>query len=229
MSELGAPPAAFIGPTAAFLSACVLLSGCAQTPHATPTPTPATFLSRLADRPRAIGVLVAGWHTGLVLPADELGPLKPLLLRSAQASYISFGWGNRRFYMAAHPGSGDAVAALFRSPGVLFIRAVPAPADLLASDIRIHWVCASRGEIWRADDYIEKSLSRPSNPVDLGPGPMAGSRFYASRGHYSAVHTCNTWTAAALEYAGLPVSARGVLFASQVDRRVRELRACPSP
>ncbi|HVS75829.1 MAG TPA: DUF2459 domain-containing protein, partial [Steroidobacteraceae bacterium] len=210
LSELGTPRTAFVGPKAAFLSACMLLGGCAETPHPAPTPPPATFLSRLADRPPEIGVLVAGWHTGLVLPADELGPLK-LLLRTTK--YVSFGWGNRRFYMAAHPGSGDAVAALFRSPGVLFIRAVPAPADLLASDIRIHWVCASRAQIWRADDYIEKSLSRPSHPVDLGPGPLAGSRFYASGEHYSAVHTCNTWTAAALEYAGLPVSARGVLFA----------------
>jgi uncharacterized protein (TIGR02117 family) len=178
--------------------------------------------------PIPIGLLVAGWHTGIVLPAQQLGPLTSLL-HDPQARYLSFGWGNRRFYMAAHPGSGDALAALFSSPSVLFVQAAATPADLLAGDERIHWICADRNELRRVEVYIEQSLSRPGGaPVDLGPGPLPDSRFYASTAHYSAVHTCNTWTIAALEYAGLPVSASGILFASQADRRVRQLRTCPA-
>ena len=131
--------------------------------------------------------------------------------------------------MSAHPGSGDAIAALFSSPSALFVQPAAAPSDLLASDIHIHWVCADREQVWRVDRYIEQSLIRPGDPVDLGSGPFPESRFYASTEHYSAVHTCNTWTVAALEYAGLPVSATGVLFSSQADERVRDLRACPAP
>lgn len=191
---------------------------------------PASFAAPGAiQAPIAIGLLIASWHSGVVLPAGQLGPLSSLI-HDPRARYLSFGWGNRRFYMAAHPGSGDALAALFRSPSVLFVQAVPAPASLLARDARIHWVCADRDELWRVESYIEQSLSRPGGtPVDLGPGPLPGSRFYASTGHYSAMHTCNTWTVAALQYAGLPVSARGVLSAGQADRRVRKLRACPTP
>ncbi len=66
-------------------------------------------------------------------------------------------------------------------------------------------------------------------PIDIGSGPLPDSRFYGSTGHYSAARTCNTWVVAALEYAGLAVHARGVIFASQVERRVRELPACQPP
>jgi len=174
-------------------------------------------------------VLVAGWHTGLILPTAELGALGPLLRAGQGARYFGFGWGNRRFYMAAHPGSGDAIVALFPSPSALFVQAAAAPADLAPSDARIHWVCADGDELWRVDRYIARSLLRPGRPVDLGRGPLPDSRFYASPEHYSAVHTCNTWTVAALQYAGWPVTASGVLFSSQVDRRLRALRACPAP
>lgn len=206
-----------------------LLGGCAEMPARTGTP-PSSFEARSANRPPLeIGILVAGWHTGLLLPASELGPLRPLARGGHRAGYLSFGWGNRRFYMARQPGSGDAIAALVRSPSALFVQRGAAPADLLASDAHIHWACVTREQLWRLDRYIEKSLSRPDRPVDPGPGPLPGSRFYASTGHYSALHTCNTWTAAGLQYAGLPVRASGVLFASQVDRRIRALRACPAP
>lgn len=191
---------------------------------------PSSFLPSSATHSRLeIGVLIASWHSGIVLPAGALGPLSSLR-EDTQAQYLSFGWGNRRFYMASHPGSGDAMAALFRSPSALFVQEVAAPADSSMGDARIQWVCANRDEIWRAVSYIDASLSRPGGkPVDLGPGPLPESRFYGSVAHYSAVHTCNTWTVAALQYAGLPVQASGVILASQARHRIRELRACPPP
>lgn len=207
----------------------LLLSGCAQIHAPAGTPPPSFVSPARSRQPLEIGVLIAGWHTGLVLPVRELGPVSSLLQPGRGARYLSFGWGNQRFYMAAHPSSGDAIAALFRSPSALFVQPAAAPAELSAGDARIDWVCASRAQLWRVDRYIEQSLLPPGRPVDLGPGPLPGSRFYASSEHYSAVHTCNTWTVAALEGAGLPVRASGVLFASQVARRIRELPACPAP
>lgn len=202
------------------------LAGCAQLPPETGAP-PASFApSGAGSLPFKIGVLIAGWHTGIVLPVWELGPLRPLLRADPGARYVSFGWGNRRFYMSGHPGPGDAIAALFRSPSTVLVQPAATPSDLTASDIHIHWLCTGRDQVWRVDRYIEQSMVRPRHPVDLGPGPFPDSRFYASTAHYSAVHTCNTWTAAALEYAHLPISATGVLFSGQVDGRVSGLRAC---
>lgn len=204
-------------------------------PRPSPDP-PTSFLSTSfapmhAKRPPLeIGVLIARWHTGLVLPASELGPLRPLIQHDPHARYLSIGWGNRRFYMATRPGPGDAIAALFRSPSALFVQGATAPNDLATGDARIRWLCADREELWRVVSYIETSLSRPDGkPMDLGGGPLPDSRFYASLEHYSAVHTCNTWTVAVLQYAGLPVRASGVIFASQTGARIQALRACPAP
>ena len=214
------------GLTPACAGVCALLCACADMP-VSPVAPPQSFAPSAATRaPLEIGVLIAGWHSGILLPAGELGPLARLLRADSHAKYVSFGWGNRHFYMAAQPGSGDALAALFRSPGVLFVQAMSSPGDS-SGDARIHWVCVNRTELWRVDSYIEQSLSRARHePVDLGPGPLPDSRFYASAGHYSAVHTCNTWTIAALQYARLPVRATGVIFAGQAARRTGALRVC---
>lgn len=199
-------------------------------PRARPTPPPSFLPSHEQRPPLEIGVLVAGWHSGIVLPAAELGPLTALLESDSRASYLSIGWGNRRFYMSAHPGSGDALAALVRSPSVLFLQRVSRPAQLAGGDARIRWLCVDRGELWRVDTYIEQSLSRPGGrPIDLGGGPLPDSGFYASTGRYSMLHTCNTWTVTALEFAGLPVRAGGVIFASQVGERMEALPLCPPP
>lgn len=217
-------------PAMGCLCACALLCGCTEIRTRTGPPPPVFLASGTNHAPFAIGVLVAGWHTGFVLPAGELGPLKPLLQGNPRATYLSFGWGNRRFYMAAHPGSGDAVAALFRSPSALFVQGISTAAELSTVDAQIHWVCADREELWRVDRYIKASLYLPDGKtVDLGRGPLPESRFYASTEHYSAVHTCNTWTVAALQYAGLPVRAGGVIFADQAAARIRALRTCPAP
>jgi uncharacterized protein (TIGR02117 family) len=209
----------------------ILLCGCAELPPALIHSVPSALPPPATSYPTAeIGVLVAGWHTGIVLPASELGALAPLLQTDSHARYLSVGWGDRRFYMAAHPRSGDALAALFPSRSVLFVQRMSTPAELSAADTRIRWLCADRQEISRLDTYIEGWLSRDTGmPVDLGSGPVPDSRFYASTGRYSAIHTCNTWTVAALEYARLPVRAGGVIFASQVNGRIRGLRACPAP
>ena len=54
-------------------------------------------------------------------------------------------------------------------------------------------------------------------------GPFPQSFFYASTKTYDLTHTCNTWTAAALRVAGLPVSEAGIVFAGQVLDQVRPL------
>ncbi len=225
--------------------ALLALSGCAELPgRPGGAPPPGFMASQRGPQVQAVGVLIARWHTGLVLPSTELGPLRALLRYDPTARYLSIGWGNRRFYTAAHPNSGDALAALLPSRSVLLVQGLAGAADATPADGRLEWVCADRGELWRLAAYVHDSLQwqsgRPANgpasgpsevpvqwPVELGAGLLPESRFYASSAHYDAFHTCNTWTLAALQYAGLHVSAAGVLFAGQVGRRIRHLPMCP--
>jgi len=204
------------------------LSGCAELPTAPSGGPPATFLAGASvGATQAVGVLIAGWHTGLLLPSDELGVLK-VLQHDPATPYVSLGWGNRRFYMARHPGSGDALAALLPSSSVLLVQTLAHASDAVPAEGRIKWVCIDRAELWRLQVYLHDSLQwRLGQPLVVGAGPLPHGRFYASSERYDAFHTCNTWTLAALQFAGLPVMAEGVLFAAQVARRIQALPACP--
>jgi len=55
--------------------------------------------------------------------------------------------------------------------------------------------------------------------VRLADGPYPGSVFLASTETYDLFNTCNTWTAAVLNDAGLPIDPR-VLLADQVMQQV---------
>lgn len=214
------------------VTAAAMLAGCAGAllPSVAMTPAPPPhFASAHPEVP--VGVLDEGWHTGLVLPAGALGPsLAPLRQWFPEATYLAFGWGNRDFYMTPRPGSGTALSALFPSSSVVYVRGLPdAPHAALPSAVELRWLCASAAEAWRLDAYLGAYLQRGEGGrlISVGPGPSPGSRFFASPGTYGAFHTCNTWTIAGLEFAGLPVSARGVVFAGQVMSEIRSLRSCP--
>jgi len=63
-------------------------------------------------------------------------------------------------------------------------------------------------------------------PVVAGPHAVGSySAYYESIQHYSALHTCNTWAAEALQSANLPVSSSGVEFSSQLWQQVRKLQS----
>jgi hypothetical protein len=51
--------------------------------------------------------------------------------------------------------------------------------------------------------------------------------FYASADTYSLAHTCNTWTAEALQTGGAEVRADGVVLAGQVMDRARAAAVPP--
>ncbi len=207
-----------------------LLGGCRSAPRSASLPAPpASFLPSRRSTP-VIGVLVAGWHTGLILPARELGPLRPVLPPSLHERYVSFGWGNRRFYMSPKPSYLTALAALLRSPSTVLVASAPHAVALLPAAGTYHWLCADRAQVWRIDRYVLEALRRRRGRlIELGAGPWPDSEFFASTEHYDAFHTCNTWTAEALRAAGLPVHAGGVIFSSQLRRRISRLRVCPSP
>jgi hypothetical protein len=172
-------------------------------------------------------VLIAGWHTGLILPVSELGPLRSLLPVYPGARYVSFGWGNRSFYMSPDPSVYAALAALFRSPSAVLIEGARTVRDLLPAASTYRWLCADRKEVVRIDAYLLDSLrERAGRPIVLGAGPTPESEFLASGERYDAFNTCNTWTAVALQRAGLPVRAGGVILASQLEGRVGKLPEC---
>lgn len=201
----------------------LLLSACAAAPvtHIPSADFPATPASHTG---KLIWVLDSGWHTGLVLPRQELGSVLSALLKPApQARYFMFGWGNRKFYMAPAPTLGMYLEALFPSKSTVLVETCAKPPRLCyTSAVQFRVVTVSNEGLKRLDRYLANSLkTNPGGTLQpVSAGPDADSEFYASGLSYDAFHTCNTWTAEALHDAGLPIDYHGVIFADQLWRQL---------
>ena len=202
-----------------------LMCSCGALPQSAAPPVSAARYP--TARTAVIGVLFAGWHTGLILPVQELGPLRPVLPVYPHERYVSFGWGNRRFYMASSPTAVEALEALFSSPSAMLVAGAPTVEALVPADATYRWLCADRQEVLKLDAYLLDALRRRAGkPIALGAGPWPDSEFYASGERYDAFHTCNTWTAEALYHAGLTAHVGTVIFSDQLRNRLKRLRVC---
>lgn len=153
-------------------------------------------------------VIDNGVHTDLVVPVAAEGVdwrdlVKPGDLANparAQQSHLSFGWGNRDFYLNTPSWSGIsprlAAGALFGGGRtVLHVAHIAEPK----ADPHVRSVMLSPDEYRRLAAYVRASFA---------PGPSvhgygANDAFYEAKGGYSAIDTCNQWTAGALKAAGV--------------------------
>lgn len=207
----------------------LLIAGCAsQSPVHTPASPPTDASPEMAEPHAQVWVLDSGWHTGLILSRTELGPnLDRLLQPASDARYFMFGWGNRKFYMAPSPTLGIDIEALFPSKSAVLVESCEnPPRKCYTSAVKFHIVMVSAEGLANLDNYLVQSLQTDARGKlqMLGPGPDAGSEFYASGLSYDAFHTCNTWTAEALYKAGVPINYHGVIFADQLWRQLQQPR-----
>ncbi len=171
-----------------------------------------------------IYVLAPGWHTEIALSMDVVQhPLKAVTLDFPGAQYLSFGWGERNYFMARAPTFGDAMSALFPGPAVLLVTPLyRAPQDSRAGKQVFELKLSTTG-LDRLSNHLWTAFDRSGDgtPRRLAAGHEPGSVFYAATGTYSASYTCNTWTAEALRVGGVPVTSAGVVFANEVTDQLR--------
>ena len=175
-----------------------------------------------------IYVIERDWHTDIGLPVEEIaGPLQILTTSFPGVRFLTFGFGERQFLIDRSRSAGAMLSALLPSESAVLmtaLRASPAAAfgqeNVVALHVSQAGLQAIKAEIWRG---FERSAT--GEPVLLAEGPYPGSVYFAAGDTYSALFTCNTWTAATLRTSGLPVRDFGVLFAGQVMSQVRGLGA----
>lgn len=153
-----------------------------------------------------------GIHTGIIVPKVAAGvDWRPLLRpehladpRFAGWSHASFGWGERAFYLEtptwAEVRPATVLAAALGSDRTLVhVDHVPPPRRTGRDVRRI---------VLRPEEYRRLAAFLRASFADR-PTPERGyyrwDAFYAARGHYSAIRTCNAWTGAALAAAGVRV------------------------
>jgi hypothetical protein len=185
-----------------------------------------------AALPRTSVVYVVGrdWHTEIGLRAEDVaGPLAAIRERFPGVRTLLFGFGDRQYLIDRRPGFGDMVIAAFPGPGALLVtglRTTPEEAFGAADVVEVR---LSDAGLRRVSGFLWNSFETDGNgrPLPIGAGPYPGSLFYASGDTYALTHTCNTWTAEALQTGGADVRAEGVLLAGQVMERARAAAALP--
>ncbi|WP_187830084.1 DUF2459 domain-containing protein [Siccirubricoccus phaeus] len=186
------------------------LAGCAGARQ--PLPPPPTGEARLQ-------LLRRGWHSDIGLPAETVPPDLAALFPGAE--WLLFGFGDRDYVLAASPGFGTALAALFPGPGAILVTGLRLPPAEAFPERDCTPLRLPPGGLRGAAGFVAASVA--GGPIRQGPYP--GSLFLPARQRYSGSYTCNTWTAEALAAAGLPVMPEGVLFSWQVTALATALLA----
>jgi len=154
-----------------------------------------------------------GVHTGLIVPLVAAGVdwrnlIRPEDLadpRYADYPAIAIGWGERAFYLET-PTWADVkpltvlAAAIGTDSVVAHVDHLPWPTP--DPDSRV--ITLRPQEYRRLAAFIRASFA-PRGWHRTGYG--RNDAFYAARGRYSALRTCNTWTGDALRYAGVRIGA----------------------
>jgi uncharacterized protein (TIGR02117 family) len=195
-----------------------LLVGCAWTPVA-PYAGP-------APRDQTIYLIAGAWHTEIGLSREAAAALPRRLTDDfPNARYLVFGWGERGYYTARDPGSGDLLRALAPGPSALLVIPLATSPEREFGSANVFRLAVSQQGIDSLSEYLWAYVAMDGNetPLRIAAGPEPGSIFYASSRSYSVTRTCNTWTAEALRVAGLPIQADGVIFAGQVLSQARPL------
>jgi uncharacterized protein (TIGR02117 family) len=169
-----------------------------------------------AWRPAAQGIEIFvetnGVHTGLIVPKLAAGvdwqdlarPGDIADPRFAARTHLAIGWGERAFYL------GTPTWADIRLSTTL--HAAIGSDDTLVHIEHVSRPLPSREQraiILRPDEYRRLAKFIRASLDGAHPAHRHGygrhDAFYAGRGRYDAVRTCNAWTGAALRHAGVRI------------------------
>jgi hypothetical protein len=191
------------------------LAGLGLAACATPVPPPPA--ARLLPGGPAVILYLArrSWHVDVGFAQADLAPsLAPVAAQFAGAKYLFFGFGDQHYLVAGSRKSPSMLRALWPGPALVLVTAINDPAAAFGASQVIE-LALRPAEARAVQAFIRASMSG-ATLTPLAPGPYADSAFYAAGLRYSALHTCNTWAAEALQAGDQPIHARGVILAGQL-------------
>ena len=170
--------------------------------------------------PIRIYVQSNGVHTDLVLPAQspaldwrQIFPASdfPDAKLVESADWVTLGWGDEGFFLNT-PSWQDlklstALTALSaRAPSVLHVEYL---SEASRSQSEMHALNIDMEQLKRLTAYVQNSVHVASSgrAQPLPQHYHQTDAFFRAKGHYSLVHTCNTWTGAALAEAQIQIGA----------------------
>lgn len=135
--------------------------------------------------------------------------------RNPAAAYVAIGWGDRGFYFDtptwADLTASTALKALSGTgPSVLHVEYVPAPPSTTGLAPNLRRLVLTPAAYARLAAHVEAAFANDARGAHVaypGHGYTLHDTFYAARGHFSPVLTCNEWVREALASAGVRVPA----------------------
>jgi len=136
------------------------------------------------------------WHRYLAL--ENIGS------EHSQYNYLSFGWGDRDFYMQTPTLQDLNLSITFRAlfvptHSVMYVQGYQTIPDSLV----VKCVKVDRDDYLRLMTFIDSTFTTEGNgnKVRIGNGHHPNGGFYAANGSYSILRNCNSWTASGLRTA----------------------------
>jgi uncharacterized protein (TIGR02117 family) len=155
---------------------------------------------------------VFDWRSHLTL--SKIGP------HADNYRYLSFGWGDRKFFMNASFDPITIFDTLFLpGPTVMHVWGHPDLKELSSHGLEVKQINLNRKNYLALMKFIDAGFQHDAQHKVryLRQGLYRESGFYDAVGSYSILRTCNTWTAEALRKADVntpvwPALAQPVMY-----------------
>jgi uncharacterized protein (TIGR02117 family) len=140
---------------------------------------------------------VFDWHKYLSI--DGIG-----IDNAKNYNYLSFGWGDRDFYMSTPSLVNLKLSTTFKAlflptPSVMYVKGY----QIIPNYLEVKCIKINQNDYWQLTNFIESSFQVDANgrKIRLGNGHTDNAGFYAAKGSYSILRNCNSWTAEGLRKA----------------------------
>lgn len=155
---------------------------------------------------KAVYLNTNGIHLGIIIPLELMdSTLQKGLKFNSTDKYLSFGWGDKDFYLNT-PTWGDltvknAINATFlKSETLIHLTRYKSKQD--------DWVKVklTNDQLKKLNQYILKYFKKDENENKIilnGKGYSSYDDFYEANGNYSGFKTCNSWVNSALKESDL--------------------------
>lgn len=175
-----------------------LLLGCGVAKADTTTP---------ATDCRTVYVADHGWHTGLMVLAQDFKPRASLRTTFFDDKrWIEVGWGDAAFYQAEETSFTLALRALFSpTDAVMHVYAFDPAPNTNFPESTVKPVRMTAAGYRKLLAFVQAGFTRDADgePTPVKRGLYGRSYFFKGEGSYSLDRTCNTWTAEALQAGGV--------------------------
>lgn len=164
-----------------------------------------------------------GIHTEIVISRDLVAEHLPQIAENFQQhAYLQFGWGDSDYFGAKKKGLLKTGKALFW-PTRANVKVSPWTRSNKEkyTEIQLDMDDAALKQLFLA---LKRSFRYQKNGQLKLDKEVDEARFYAAKGRYFFLNTCNNWTAKMLKSAGLKMGVRRSILAGSVEKQVKRDR-----